>query len=96
LASGQSFFGTNFFALDTESNRLVGSPMIWIYIVASILLTGATFVFYYWLIQRDNELFTRLVPKVRLSGDWRSLVRRFTKTERTSGSGGVELGAFAA
>jgi len=87
------FFGTNFFALDTESYRLVGSSMIWIYVAASVVLTTVTFIFYYWLLQRDDGLFRHLVPKVRLAGDLKSLVRRFTRNH-TAGSGGAEINPF--
>jgi hypothetical protein len=66
--------------------------MIWIYVAASVVLTAVTFIFYYWLLQRDDGLFRHLVPKVRFAGDLRSLVRRFT---RTGHAAGTEMNTFA-
>lgn len=56
----------NFFDLNEEDHRIVASSMIWIYIVASILLTGATFVLYYFLLQRDGKLFAQLEPTAKM------------------------------
>ncbi|RYP90935.1 hypothetical protein DL770_002940 [Monosporascus sp. CRB-9-2] len=82
-----TFFGMNFFDLDNESGRIVGSSMIWIFVVSAILLTAATFASYYWLLRRDGKLFTRLAPRVHL-GDFRHLARRFTLKDQ---SGSTDL-----
>ncbi|RCI08709.1 hypothetical protein L249_4814 [Ophiocordyceps polyrhachis-furcata BCC 54312] len=76
-----SFFGMNFFAMDQVNNRIVATPMIWIYIISIFCFTAATVAFYYWLVQHDDVLFARLAPKIRHVPDWRSLARRFTKTK---------------
>ncbi len=72
--------------MDQTTNRIVGTPMVWIYAAASVVLTAATFLFYYWLLQHDGVLFRRLAPKVRIAADWKTLTRRLTKT-----GPGVEL-----
>jgi hypothetical protein len=71
----------NFFDLDSTTHRIVGSSMIWIYIVASLALTGATFILYYFVLQRDGRLFTRLEPTVEMpqrTSQWFTLKKRFT------------------
>lgn len=65
----------NFFDLDSDSKRIIGTPMIWIYIASSILLTIITFLVYYWVLQHDNVVVKRMSPKVYV-GDWRALARR--------------------
>ncbi|KAK1752732.1 hypothetical protein QBC47DRAFT_389172 [Echria macrotheca] len=79
-----SFFGMNFFDFDQEANSIVGTPMVWIYVVASAGLTAITFLFYYWLLHRDNTVFRRLAPKVRASPDWtlKNLTRRLTSNAK--------------
>ncbi|KAL3417524.1 hypothetical protein PVAG01_10534 [Phlyctema vagabunda] len=75
-----TFFGMNFFDLDPETHRIVTSSMIWIYVIASVALTCATFVLYYFLLQRDGRLFTRLVPTVRMpqrASQWSNLKKQF-------------------
>lgn len=80
----------NFFDLDSATNRLVASSMIWIYVISSLALTGATFVLYYFLLQRDGRLFTRLEPTVEIvhrASQWNILRKQFTnrpahKTEK--------------
>lgn len=54
--------------------------MIWIYFALSVALTAVTFLFYYWLLLHDGSLFRWLMPKVRLTADWKTLSRRFTKS----------------
>lgn len=71
--------------MDQDSHRIIGSPMIWIYVASCVALTGGTIVFYYWLLQRDGALFSRLAPKVRVTADWKqtpfgNLTRKLTKT----------------
>ncbi|KAI1766161.1 hypothetical protein GGR53DRAFT_235139 [Hypoxylon sp. FL1150] len=70
-----TFFGMNFFDLDQESQRIVGTPMIWIYIVSSVVLTLATFSVYYWVLHHDDAVVSRMSPKVRV-GDWKILAQR--------------------
>ncbi|KAI0169817.1 hypothetical protein GGR52DRAFT_485037 [Hypoxylon sp. FL1284] len=70
-----TFFGMNFFDLDQESQRIVSTPMIWIYIVSSVLLTLVTFVVYYWVLHHDDAIVNSMSPKVHV-GDWRILARR--------------------
>ncbi|KAI1470127.1 uncharacterized protein F4812DRAFT_315404 [Daldinia caldariorum] len=70
-----TFFGMNFFDLDSNSKRIVGTPMVWIYIVCSILLTVVTFLAYYWVLHHDDVVVHRMSPKVNV-GDWRALARR--------------------
>lgn len=41
----------NFFDLDDDNNRIVSTSMIWIYIVASVILTAATFIIYHVLLE---------------------------------------------
>lgn len=65
----------NFFDLDQESDRIVGTPMIWIYVVSAFLLTLVTFLVYYWVLHHDNVVVNRMSPKVNV-GDWRTLARR--------------------
>jgi hypothetical protein len=62
LTMSQTLFGMNFFDLDDKTHRIVASPMIWIYIVASAALTGITMLLYYWVARRDGEQ-SRLAPK---------------------------------
>ncbi|RDA86583.1 hypothetical protein CP532_6011 [Ophiocordyceps camponoti-leonardi (nom. inval.)] len=75
-----SFFGMNFFAMDQVNNRIVATPMIWIYIVSIFFFTAATFAFYYWLVQNDGVLLGRLAPNARYAPDWTLPARRSTKT----------------
>ncbi|KAK8089254.1 hypothetical protein PG997_004215 [Apiospora hydei] len=87
-----SIFGMNFFDYDGETGRLVGTSMVWIYVVSSALLTSITMLFYYWLLKRDGALFESLAPKVRVTADWvqtpfASMTRRLTNR----GNVGIEL-----
>ncbi|UNI16540.1 hypothetical protein JDV02_002967 [Purpureocillium takamizusanense] len=77
-----TFFGMNFFAMDQPSSRIICTSMIWIYLVATLVITGLTVIFYYWLIQHDGVLFWRLAPKVKVNADWRALARRLTKLDQ--------------
>lgn len=69
----------NFFAMDEEHSRIVGTPMVWIFIISTIFLTLLTFVFYYWLMQHDGIPFPRLAPKVSLRPGIEGLARRWTR-----------------
>ncbi|KAJ5734611.1 Mg2+ transporter protein CorA-like/Zinc transport protein ZntB [Penicillium manginii] len=85
-----TFFGMNFFDLDQEKNRIVGSPTIWIFIVASTVLTAITFLFYYWLLHRDGTVFRKLMPKVpdlkiqTLRRQWTNLTQGDVELQRLS------------
>jgi hypothetical protein len=72
----------NFFAMDQNNSRIVGTSMIWIFVISSATLTALTFLFYYWLLQRDGIVFRRLAPKVRIAPDWnlKYLTRRLTSS----------------
>ena len=60
----------NFFAMDKANSRIVGTSMLWIFVVSSVVITAVTFLFYYWLLHRDGVAFRRLAPKVSLVPDW--------------------------
>ena len=83
----QSFFGMNFFGMDQDNNRIVGTPMIWIFVVSSIILTAATISLYYWLSLRDGILFRRYTLKLRLPLKW-----RFNHLAQRLRSGGTNAG----
>lgn len=56
LTIQQTFFGMNFFAMDDINSRIVGTSMIWIYVVVAVSLTALTFIFYIGLsLLHDNE-----------------------------------------
>ncbi|KAI8227386.1 hypothetical protein K4K54_003026 [Colletotrichum sp. SAR 10_86] len=68
---GATFFGMNFFDLDDENNRIVSTSMIWIYIVASVILTAATFIIYHMLLEGGPFGKRKMVlPK---AGEWNQL-----------------------
>lgn len=71
----------NFFGMDEEGGRIVATSMIWIYVASTVALSGITFIFYYWILHHEGQLFQRLSPKVRMSTDWRALARRFIGTK---------------
>lgn len=79
----------NFFDMDQANNRIVGTPMIWIFFVSSIALTGVTFLLYYWLLSRDGAALRGLAPKIRSSPTWtiEGVRRRFTG----GSNAGIEL-----
>ncbi|WXC53735.1 hypothetical protein QX201_013377 [Fusarium graminearum] len=56
-----TFFGMNFFDLDESADRIVATPMIWIYVLCSAVLTLGTFVFYQILL--DRTVFGQLAAK---------------------------------
>jgi RsiW-degrading membrane proteinase PrsW (M82 family) len=49
-----TFFGMNFFYQDEDSEHIAMDPMVWIYVVSTILLSGLTFVFYYMILHIDS------------------------------------------
>jgi len=54
----------NFFSMDTENSRIVGTGMVWIFFVLSTGLMGVTFGCYYWLLQeQDGGVLRRLAFK---------------------------------
>jgi hypothetical protein len=67
----QSFFGMNFFGLDQDNNRMVGTSMIWIFILSTILLTTITVFIYYWRVQREAK--RKLIPRMRIGWSWKSI-----------------------
>ncbi|UZP46393.1 hypothetical protein NXS19_014205 [Fusarium pseudograminearum] len=56
-----TFFGMNFFDLDESADRIVTTPMIWIYVLCSAALTVGTFVLYHILL--DRTVFGQLAAK---------------------------------
>ncbi|KAJ5839581.1 Mg2+ transporter protein CorA-like/Zinc transport protein ZntB [Penicillium rubens] len=78
-----TIFGMNFFDLDQANNRIVGTPMIWIFFASSIALTAGTFLLYYWLLRRDGETLRGIAPS---SQTWSigGLRRRFTAGSNAS------------
>ncbi|EYB26801.1 hypothetical protein FG05_09151 [Fusarium graminearum] len=56
-----TFFGMNFFDLDESADRIVATPVIWIYFLCSAVLTLGTFVFYHILL--DRTVFGQLAAK---------------------------------
>jgi hypothetical protein len=86
----QSFFGMNFFGMDQDDNRIVGTGMIWIFVVASVMLTSITILFYYWLSRRDGVLFRRPAPRLGFSVE--SVATRLVQRLKVSGpNAGIEL-----
>jgi hypothetical protein len=83
--TNQTFFGMNFFVMNQDSHRLVGSPMIWIYALSAAVLTVGTMLFYYVLIQYEGQFFSGLSPKPQLGAPEKitrleGLKRRLTKS----------------
>ncbi|KAJ5765989.1 uncharacterized protein N7511_003605 [Penicillium nucicola] len=64
-----TFFGMNFFDMDIETSRIVGTSMIWIFFLSSLGLTAVTYLLYYWLIRHDGAAFH--LPKMRLVPAWK-------------------------
>lgn len=61
----------NFFDLDDENNRIVSTSMIWIYVVASVILTAATCIIYHMLLEGGPFGKRKMVlPK---AGEWNQL-----------------------
>jgi hypothetical protein len=58
----QTFFGMNFFDLVQDADRIVATPMIWIYVLCSAALTIWTFMFYHILLERT--ILGRVAAKV--------------------------------
>lgn len=77
----------NFFDLDQDSQQIVSTPMVWIYVVSSVMLTLVTFSVYYWVVHND-VVVKRMSPKIHV-GDWRALARR-ALTMRANSMRGLE------
>lgn len=60
----------NFFNMDTVTGKIVGSPMIWIYALCSVLLTTATFATYYTM--REGSYLNAKVLEMR-DLNWRKI-----------------------
>lgn len=86
----KSFFGMNFFAMDQQDNTIIGTPMIWIFVVSAILLTVATFIMYNWLSSHE-AFFRTMAPKKWMPADLniRKLTRRLTANKTTDRATGV-------
>lgn len=88
----------NFFAMDQANSRIVGTRMIWIFIISAAAMTAFTFLFYYWLLHRDGFVFRRLVPKVRLVPDWNIQASKWQQmvnvTRTNTARGDTELHAI--
>jgi hypothetical protein len=69
----------NFFALSQEDNKIIGTSMIWIFIISAIVLTAGTFILYHWLAHHDTFM-RKMAPKKWISGDIKltTLRRRLT------------------
>ncbi|CAI7603500.1 unnamed protein product [Penicillium glandicola] len=89
-----TLFGMNFFDMDQTNNRIVGTPMIWIFFVSSIALTAITFLLYYWLLRRDGAAFRGLTPKLQRTPSWTIQGMRRRLTGGTNAS--IELQACPA
>lgn len=59
-----TFFGMNFFDLDTDTGRIVGSSMIWIFILSSCILTVVTFIVYRLLL--GGNMHARIIEMTKL------------------------------
>ncbi|KAK0371221.1 hypothetical protein CLIM01_11419 [Colletotrichum limetticola] len=68
-----TFFGMNFFNMDTVTGKIVGSPMIWIYALCSVALTTLTFATYYAM--REGSYLNAKILEMR-DLDWRRLLYR--------------------
>ncbi|KAK1673953.1 hypothetical protein BDP55DRAFT_194727 [Colletotrichum godetiae] len=68
-----TFFGMNFFDMDSVTGRIISSPMIWIYVLCSVLLTTATFGTYYTM--REGSFLNLKVSGLR-DLSWRGLFYR--------------------
>ncbi|KAK1717434.1 uncharacterized protein BDZ83DRAFT_27879 [Colletotrichum acutatum] len=68
-----TFFGMNFFNMDSVTGKIVGSPMIWIYALCSVLLTTATFATYYMM--REGSYLNIKASDMR-GLNWRKLLHR--------------------
>ncbi|KAI3551427.1 hypothetical protein CABS03_01486 [Colletotrichum abscissum] len=68
-----TFFGMNFFDMDTMTGKIVGSPMIWIYALCSVALTTLTFATYYAM--REGSYLNAKILEMR-DLDWRRLLYR--------------------
>lgn len=80
----------NFFSMDQTDKTIMGTPMIWIFVVSAILLTVVTFTMYNWLSSRE-AFFRTMAPKKWMPADLniRKLTRRFTATKTTDRATGV-------
>lgn len=75
----------NFFAMNQENNRIIGTPMIWVFVVSAIILTVATFAMYRWLSSHDI-FFRRMAPKKWTTADLtlNKLSRRLTGNKKNA------------
>lgn len=78
----QTFFGMNFFSLDEDTNQIVVTPMIWIFILCSVFLTVGTFILYHFLL--DATFFKMFAPSF-------TNVKRFMTLRSVITTSGTEL-----
>ncbi|KAJ5107216.1 hypothetical protein N7456_003891, partial [Penicillium angulare] len=74
-----TFFGMNFIAMDPKTNSITVTSTIWIFVISSVLLTGATFAVYSWLLNNDIRGLSDFVPRVGIPQSWsiQALRRRY-------------------
>ncbi|KAJ5090601.1 Mg2+ transporter protein CorA-like/Zinc transport protein ZntB [Penicillium argentinense] len=89
-----TFFGMNFFDMDKESNSIIVTPMIWIFVVSTVVLTGATFSIYHWLLNHDGKMYQRLMPKFIAFPRWSTQTLRMSLTDVSNRD--VEMHAYQA
>lgn len=57
----------NFFDLDKENDKIVGTSMIWIYVLCSTALTAGTFLIYQLLLDRTMlGQFRHKIPRLHV------------------------------
>ncbi|KAK1622206.1 hypothetical protein BDP81DRAFT_335112 [Colletotrichum phormii] len=79
-----TFFGMNFFDLDTDTGRIVGSSMVWIFVLCSGILTAITFMVYRLLLSGD--VMARISGKTkRIHVWWRHCVWYFRRRKAVHG-----------
>ncbi|KAJ5899209.1 Mg2+ transporter protein CorA-like/Zinc transport protein ZntB [Penicillium taxi] len=87
-----TIFGMNFFGMDKDNNRIVATPMIWIFFLSATLLTVVTFLMYYWLRRSEGSVIFKLIKS---SEGFLQALRSSTKRgEKCQHSEGVWFQAF--
>lgn len=69
----------NSFAIDQTNSTIVATPMIWIFILSSVVFTAITFLVYYWMSRRDT---TTLLENLASEWDIQAITERFTFRNR--------------
>ncbi|UZP34388.1 hypothetical protein NXS19_002204 [Fusarium pseudograminearum] len=78
-----TFFGMNFFSVDEDTNQTAVTPMIWVFVLCSIVLTIGTFVCYRFLL--DRNLFRNMSLRF-------TVVKKLMGLERAIKTSDTELG----